>query len=366
MRSARSGSPGRALFLYPPPRSCEHSSPPSRSFCSLVAAHAIARRAAARDRVSGRDARPGVASVRGRASTSTACAARRCRCSCPCGRRAATRRWTSRGTSRSSARPTPLAGRSRWDKTDGSRWVVQHGRRRAVRSATACSPTSSRARSACSIRRTPTGTARRCSCTSRAQAGSRDAGRRATGGLAGRSTATRARANQTHFRFENYDRLIDTPTEVAPAVLLDSFVVDGRQYRTMVHHNGPRRPRVRAALRAATSRRSSATRTPCSSPPPLEQYTFLFNIGYAGGDGMEHLYSTQIINSRHLGRLDRRAARAQHGGARVLPRLERQARAPGGARTVRLHARAVPAEPLGGRRVDAVLRHDARSDAPAS
>jgi predicted metalloprotease with PDZ domain len=29
-------------------------------------------------------------------------------------------------------------------------------------------------------------------------------------------------------------------------------------------------------------------------PPPLEQYTFLFNIGFPGGDGMEHLYSTQI------------------------------------------------------------------------
>jgi len=32
--------------------------------------------------------------------------------------------------------------------------------------------------------------------------------------------------------------------------------------------------------------------------PPLDQYTFLFNIGYAGGDGMEHLYSTQIIDRR--------------------------------------------------------------------
>ena len=31
-------------------------------------------------------------------------------------------------------------------------------------------------------------------------------------------------------------------------------------------------------------------------PPPLEMYTFLFNIGYGGGDGMEHLYSTQCIS----------------------------------------------------------------------
>ena len=29
-------------------------------------------------------------------------------------------------------------------------------------------------------------------------------------------------------------------------------------------------------------------------PPPLDMYTFLFNIGYPGGDGMEHLYSTQM------------------------------------------------------------------------
>jgi predicted metalloprotease with PDZ domain len=32
-------------------------------------------------------------------------------------------------------------------------------------------------------------------------------------------------------------------------------------------------------------------------PPPLTMYTFLFNLGYAGGDGMEHLTSTQIINA---------------------------------------------------------------------
>ena len=103
-------------------------------------------------------------------------------------------------------------------------------------------------------------------------------------------------ADQTRFRFENYDRLIDTPTEVSPAVLLDTFVVDGKRYRTMVHHNGAA-PAGAAQRFVATSRRSCATRTPFR-PPPLEQYTFLFNIGYAGGDGMEHLYSTQVVNAR--------------------------------------------------------------------
>ncbi|MDB4898957.1 MAG: peptidase domain protein, partial [Gemmatimonadetes bacterium] len=45
--------------------------------------------------------------------------------------------------------------------------------------------------------------------------------------------------DQRSYQFENYDRLIDSPTEVAPAFFVDSFVVDGKRYRTMVHHNGP-------------------------------------------------------------------------------------------------------------------------------
>lgn len=103
-------------------------------------------------------------------------------------------------------------------------------------------------------------------------------------------------ASQTHFRFENYDRLVDTPTEVAPAVLVDSFVVDGKRYRTMVHHNGPasdaaRRRFVRDVEKIVRYENS------VFGAPPLEQYTFLFNIGYRGGDGMEHLYSTQIVSS---------------------------------------------------------------------
>ena len=50
----------------------------------------------------------------------------------PSGRPAATRGWTSPGTSRSSA-STDADGRAlRWDKTNGSRWVVQTGGARAV------------------------------------------------------------------------------------------------------------------------------------------------------------------------------------------------------------------------------------------
>jgi predicted metalloprotease with PDZ domain len=102
-------------------------------------------------------------------------------------------------------------------------------------------------------------------------------------------------ASQTHFRFENYDRLIDTPTELAPAVLLDSFVVDGKRYRTMVHHNGT--PPAAARQRFVRDvEKIVRYENSVFGPPPLEQYTFLVHVGYRGGDGMEHLYSTQVIN----------------------------------------------------------------------
>ncbi|HWJ24562.1 MAG TPA: hypothetical protein VNS52_19530, partial [Gemmatimonadaceae bacterium] len=102
---------------------------------------------------------------------------------------------------------------------------------------------------------------------------------------------------QREFAFENYDRLIDTPTEVAPSITVDSFRVDGRLYRVMVHHNGPRPPGAQERF-VRDVKRIVETENRVVAPPPLETYTFLFNIGYAGGDGMEHLYSTEIIHPR--------------------------------------------------------------------
>lgn len=105
------------------------------------------------------------------------------------------------------------------------------------------------------------------------------------------------RPGQRVFKFANYDLLIDTPTEVAPTdnLMLDSFVVDNRFYRVMVHHNGPVSD---SARRRFVHEVESIVRYQNSvfTPPPLERYTFLFNIGFPGGDGMEHLYSTQIQN----------------------------------------------------------------------
>jgi len=107
------------------------------------------------------------------------------------------------------------------------------------------------------------------------------------------------RPGQRLFHFPNYDLLVDTPTEVAPSgsLLLDSFVVDNRLYRVMVHHKGD----VPAGAREKFVHQvESIVRYENSvfGPPPLEQYTFLFNIGFPGGDGMEHLYSTQIQDDR--------------------------------------------------------------------
>ena len=102
-------------------------------------------------------------------------------------------------------------------------------------------------------------------------------------------------ANQLEYKFENYDRLIDTPTEAAPSFMVDSFYVDGKKYRTMVHYNGSAPAGVRERF-VKDVEKIVRYENSVFSAPPLDQYTFLFNIGYAGGDGMEHLYSTEIIN----------------------------------------------------------------------
>ncbi|MEP7088096.1 MAG: hypothetical protein ABI884_12400, partial [Gemmatimonadota bacterium] len=104
---------------------------------------------------------------------------------------------------------------------------------------------------------------------------------------------------QREFDFPNYDELIDTPTEVAPSISLDSFNVDGRLYRVMLHHNGA----LDSALRMRFVRgveQIVKQENAVLGPPPLAMYTFVGNAGYKGSDGMEHLYSTQIIDPHVL------------------------------------------------------------------
>jgi predicted metalloprotease with PDZ domain len=100
---------------------------------------------------------------------------------------------------------------------------------------------------------------------------------------------------QADYSFENYDRLVDTPTEVARGIMLDTMRIDDRIYRSMVHHNGPTTPALRRTFVDDLAKIVQYENT-VFDPPPLQMYTFLFNIGDPGGDGMEHLYSTQIID----------------------------------------------------------------------
>jgi len=106
-----------------------------------------------------------------------------------------------------------------------------------------------------------------------------------------------SRPGQRMFSFANYDLMIDTPTEVAPAasLLLDTFVVDNRYYRVMVHHHGPPAPGARARF-VRDLENIVRYQNSVFGPPPLDQFTFLVNVGFPGGDGMEHLSSTQIHN----------------------------------------------------------------------
>ena len=102
--------------------------------------------------------------------------------------------------------------------------------------------------------------------------------------------------DQTAFRFPNYDLLIDTPTEVSPAVAIDTFRADGILYRVMVHHNRGADPAQRARF-ARDIEKLVRYENRVVAPPPISTYTFLFHIGYKGGDGMEHLNATQIIEA---------------------------------------------------------------------
>src|SRR5258706_9915537 len=79
--------------------------------------------------------------------------------------------------------------------------------------------------------------------------------------------------------------------------MLDSFVVDTRTYRVMAPQNGPVPAETRARF-VGDVEKIVRYENSAFGPPPLEEYTFLFNIGFPGGDGMEHLYSTQIQSRR--------------------------------------------------------------------
>ena len=108
-------------------------------------------------------------------------------------------------------------------------------------------------------------------------------------------------AGQSEFGFANYDLLADTPTEVAPDFNVQTFEVGGKTYRVVVHSfgdEGGRRDEL--ARRVERVVRAEVGLMP---EPDYEQYTFLFHFDPAArrGDGMEHLNSTQIVETSALG-----------------------------------------------------------------
>jgi predicted metalloprotease with PDZ domain len=109
------------------------------------------------------------------------------------------------------------------------------------------------------------------------------------------------RAGQTQWRFPNWDILIDTPTEIGPDWTQDTFLVDGKKYHVVVHSLGAEGGK-RAALVKDIEKIVRAEVT-MWGPPEFEEYTFLIHFAADdhSSDGMEHLTSTQIVQSRALG-----------------------------------------------------------------
>jgi predicted metalloprotease with PDZ domain len=109
---------------------------------------------------------------------------------------------------------------------------------------------------------------------------------------------------QTEFSFPNYDVLIDTPTEVAPDFNVQTFEVAGKSYRVLTHSFGDEGGR-RGELAKAVERvvRAEVASMP---EPDYEQYTFIFHFDPQArrSDGMEHLNSTQIVETGALGDRD--------------------------------------------------------------
>jgi predicted metalloprotease with PDZ domain len=107
--------------------------------------------------------------------------------------------------------------------------------------------------------------------------------------------------DQTEFSFPNYDVLIDTPTEVAPDFNVQTFEAGGKTYRVVTHAFGDEGGR-RGEL-AKQVERVVRAETAMMPAPDYDQYTFLFHFDSTArrGDGMEHLNSTQIIETAALG-----------------------------------------------------------------
>lgn len=106
--------------------------------------------------------------------------------------------------------------------------------------------------------------------------------------------------DQSEWQFPNWDIMTDTPTEVAPDWTEDDFKVDGKQYHVVVHslgNEGGKRPALVRDIEKIVK-----AETAMWGAPEFDSYTFLIHFAADGhsNDGMEHLTSTQIIESGAL------------------------------------------------------------------
>ncbi|HVA65134.1 MAG TPA: hypothetical protein VNF74_15520 [Terriglobales bacterium] len=102
--------------------------------------------------------------------------------------------------------------------------------------------------------------------------------------------------NQTHLWFPNYDIFIDAPTEAAPNFTLDQFHANGKTYRVLIHDFAtPARNRGNRAALLTGLEKIARAENAVIAPDELDTYTFFFHFDPGSGDGMEHLFGTQII-----------------------------------------------------------------------
>ena len=103
-------------------------------------------------------------------------------------------------------------------------------------------------------------------------------------------------------RFPNYDVFIDHPTEISARFTVDSFSVDRTSYRVALHAEGDSGVGMRGRLSSDLQQIVRAV-VAMWGVQPMERYTFLVHFvpgNRGGGDGMEHLTSTQIITATPL------------------------------------------------------------------
>jgi predicted metalloprotease with PDZ domain len=97
------------------------------------------------------------------------------------------------------------------------------------------------------------------------------------------------------FEASSYDRLIDTPMEIAPDCPIMTFKDAGRTFRVAVHSYESDPSGVKELERGVE--KIVQSEMAMMPGPDFEHYTFIFHFDpdIEAGDGMEHLNSTQII-----------------------------------------------------------------------